>query len=460
MHRLPNKLKSKIGEGENMGILEANDMSTITKASLFGQLAQKFGETYRSDTSALAGVRKLAFDTFEQKGFPTVKHEDWKYTNIQPLVNRSYVFPEEAETYDVDYSAAVIPGLDAHRLVLVNGKFVENLSDIGQEAGLVVKSILEASDDKSFERHFAQYADKTGSSPVLLNTALFERGVFVLVKKGAILSKPLHIVHITSGAEDLFVQTRNLFIVEANAELEIIESFISSGKAAQNLHNNVTEIVLEENAKVQHYALQLASANNRYINHIEVYQKKHSLYNNYNCTFPGATFVRNDINVRLDDEQVESHLYGINLLADDQLVDNHTIVDHLKPHCESYEWYKNIPQDNATAVFNGKIFVREDAQKTNAFQQNNNMLIGDQSAVYSKPQLEIFADDVKCSHGCTIGQFDEQALFYLRARGIGEESARTLLVHAFAFDVTSRFTNDVVREYVELLVAKGLERRK
>src|SRR5690606_32969750 len=187
-------------------------------------------------------------------------------------------------------------------------------------------------------------------------------------------------------------QTRNLYILEQNAEAEIIESFITLDGAAFNLNNKVTEIVLEENSKLQHYYLQLASNHSHYINHTEVYQTKHSLYNNYNCNFPGVAFVRNDLIVRLDDEQVESHLYGINLLAEKQFVDNHTIVDHMKPHCESYEWYKNIPQDESIAVFNGKIFVREDAQKTNAFQQNNNMLIGDKSAVYTKPQLEIFAD--------------------------------------------------------------------
>lgn len=459
MHRLPKFLVLQEREEDNMGILEANDMSTITKDSLFEQLATKFGQTYSNGTSALAGVRKHAFKAFEQKGFPTVKNEDWKYTNIQPLINKTYVLPDDIEVPDVDYTVANIPGLDAHRIVLVNGEFTENLSDIGQEQGLVVKHILEATDESSFEKHFAKHADRTGSGTVSLNTALFERGIFILIKKNAVLSKPVHIVNIATGTESFFVQTRNLYVAEANAEVEIIESFVSAGDIADNLQNNVTEVVLEENAKIQHYSLQLASEVNSYLNHVEVYQQKHSLYNNYNCNFPGAKFVRNDINVRLDDEQVESHLYGINLLADDQLIDNHTVVDHIKPHCESYEWYKNIPQDNAVAVFNGKIFVREDAQKTNAFQQNNNMLIGDKSAVYSKPQLEIFADDVKCSHGCTIGQFDDQALFYLRARGIGEESARTLLVHAFAFDVTSRFSNDIVREYVEDLVAKGLEKQ-
>src|SRR5690606_21741965 len=178
---------------------------------------------------------------------------------------------------------------------------------------------------------------------------------------------------------------------------------------------------------------------------------------NYNCNLPGASFVRHNINVRLDAEQVESHLHGINQTADQQLVDNHTIVDHMKPHCESYEWYKNIPQDESTAVVNGKIFVRADAQKTNAFQQNNNMIIGDKAAVYTKPQLEIYADDVKCSHGCTMGQFDEDALSYLRASGIGEAAARVVLIDALAFHVTSILSNEVVRKYVEALVAEGLD---
>jgi Fe-S cluster assembly protein SufD len=313
-------------------------------------------------------------------------------------------------------------------------------------------------EEVGFQKHFAQHADKADNIMVALNTALYTSGIYLSVGKNKVVSKPIHVIHVATGQHEFFAQTRNLYVVEANAEVEIIESYITLDDAAQNLHNKVTEIVLDENAKVQHYYLQLADKEGSYINHTEVYQAKHSLYNNYNCNFPGVSFVRHNINVRLDAEQVESHLYGINLLADNQLVDNHTVVDHMKPHCESYEWYKNIPQDESTAVFNGKIFVREDAQKTNAFQQNNNMLIGDKSAVYTKPQLEIFADDVKCSHGCTMGQFDDDALFYLRARGIGEAAARILLIHAFAYDVTSRFSNDTVRRYVEELVAKGLDR--
>lgn len=443
-----------------MSGLITNKMSTIVENSLFGQLTSTFQELeLTNEPSVLKTLRQEAFTKFEKEGFPTVKHEEWKYTSLHNLVNKTYLLNEDVDIADLDLSKADIPDLDAHQIVLVNGQYILAFSSLEDEVGLTVKPIEEAVEEPNFQKHFAQYADKADNVLVALNTALYTSGIYLSVGKNKVVSKPIHVIHVATGQQDFFSQTRNLYVIEANAEVEIIESYITLDNTAQNLHNKVTEIALEENAKVQHYYLQLASKEGSYINHTEVYQGKYSLYNNYNCNFPGVSFVRNNINVRLGAEQVESHLYGINLLADKQFVDNHTIVDHMKPHCESYEWYKNIPQDEATAVFNGKIFVREDAQKTNAFQQNNNMLIGDKTTVYTKPQLEIFADDVKCSHGCTMGQFDEEALFYLRARGIGEASARILLIHAFAFDVTSRFSNEVVRKYVEDLVAKGLDRK-
>ncbi|MBD1424317.1 Fe-S cluster assembly protein SufD [Sphingobacterium arenae] len=441
------------------GLIKKN-MSTIVADSLYQQLVSTFQELDLQGPSHLANLRQEAFERFQQEGFPTVKNEEWKYTNIHPLINSTYALNTPIDVDTVDTQKADIPGLDAHRIVLVNGEYVLAFSSLEDEIGLVVKPINEAYTEANFEKHYAQHADKADNVMVHLNTALSTTGVYLSVARGKVISKPIHIVHVATGDEAFFAQTRNLIVVESQAEVEVIESFVTTDGAASNVHNKVTEIVVEEDAKMQHYYLQVADAASHYIMHTEVYQEQHSLYNNYNCNLPGASFVRHNINVRLDAEQVESHLYGINLTANKQLIDNHTIVDHMKPHCESYEWYKNIPQDESTAVFNGKIFVREDAQKTNAFQQNNNMLIGDKSAVYTKPQLEIFADDVKCSHGCTMGQFDDDALFYLRARGIGEEAARVLLVHAFAFDVTSRFSNEKVRQYIEHLVEKGLETSK
>ncbi len=434
-------------------------MITQVSDSLYTQLIKTYGDNLPSaEPHSLDEIRKQAFDRFKKAGFPTVKHEEWKYTNVQPLVSQHYeldVEPALADTISID--KARIPQLDAHRVVLVDGKFSAELSDVGDVPGLTILPIDQAFERLCFAKYFAEYADKTDNPFVALNTALFTSGLFIEVGKNRQLSKPIHVIHVASSRQPVFNQVRNLYVMSTFAEAEIVESFITDERAEHNLNNQVTEIMVRESAKLQHYYLQTAASQSSYLNHTEVYQEKHSLYNNYNCTFPGPSFVRNNINVRLGDSQVESHLYGVTLTADNQFVDNHTIVDHIHPHCESYEWYKNITQDTSTAVFNGKIFVRPDAQKTNAFQQNNNLLIGEKSAVYTKPQLEIFADDVKCSHGCTIGQFDNQALFYLRARGIGEAQARVLLVHAFAFDVTSRFANPIVREYVEHLVEHGLK---
>ena len=433
-------------------------MITQTSDSLYTQLIKTAGEHLSSgNPGSLGEIRKQALERFEATGFPTVKNEDWKYTNVQPLVNRAYALEAEALSGGAAWEKARIPDLDVHRIVLVNGQYNSELSSNDEISGLQIMPIEQAFERLCFAKYFTAYADKTDNPFVALNTASFTSGLFIEVGKNTQLQKPIHVIHVAASANPLFSQTRNLYVMGAFAEAEIIESFVTDDAAEYSLSNHVTEIMVRENAKLQHYYLQVAGEQSSYINHTEVHQEKHSLYNNYNCSFPGAAFVRNNINVRLGDSEVESHLYGIALTADSQLIDNHTIVDHMKPHCESYEWYKNITQDTSTAVFNGKIFVRLDAQKTNAFQQNNNLLIGEKSAVYTKPQLEIFADDVKCSHGCTIGQFDNEALFYLRSRGISEAQARILLTHAFAFDVTSRFANETVRQYVEHLVEEGLQ---
>lgn len=427
--------------------------------SLYRQLSVAFEAKLADATFGVLGTRRAeAFARFRQAGFPTVKNEDWKYSNVTPLVKEAYALETDSvPNVDALLGSTDIPGLDAYRIVLVNGVFTPHLSDTPTYAGLDIKPIQDAVNEPAFDKHFTQYADKTDNPFVALNTAVFKSGIYLTLGRNTVIDKPIHIIHIASANSPLFTAVRNLFVLEANTEAEIIETFVGAAGNAKTLNNHVTEIALADNAKLQHYYLQRGDVSGNYINHCEVYQRKHSLYNNYNCTLPGASFVRNDINVRMDDETVESHLYGVTLTADKQHVDNHTIVDHMKPHCESYEWYKNILQDSSTAVFNGKIFVRVDAQKTNAFQQNNNILLDEQASIYTKPQLEIFADDVKCSHGCTIGQFNDESLFYLRTRGIGEEKARILMVHAFAFDVTIRFSNEHVRRFVEDLVEQGLK---
>ncbi len=430
--------------------------------SLTSNLQQVFEEKSLLMPLQIKGIREEAFNKFMAVGFPSMKNEDWKYTNLKGILSEQdlTIFDGRKNTpLNVKGCEPGIKGLDAYKLYVINGQFDPSQSDQVKVDGVHVLAYADALEHPVFTKHFAQHADRNDSAMVALNTALASEGLFIHVEKNVVLDKPIHIIRVAAADKPLFTMTRNLVVVDAFAEVEVLESFVSAGEGfdAVSVNHQVTEVVLAENAKVQHYMVQTSNEAAKYVSHIEIHQRKHSLYNNYNANFPGADFVRNDINVRMDDPEVESHLYGLLLLNKNQFVDNHTIVDHMMPHGESYEWYKTITQDDSTAVFNGKIFVRLDAQKTNAFQQNNNVQIGEKSTVFSKPQLEIFADDVKCSHGCTIGQFDDESLFYLRARGIGEEQARVLLVQAFAFDVTSRFENDVIRAYVEQLIEKNLD---
>src|SRR5690606_32459172 len=304
-------------------------MITQVSEPLYKQLIRAYDEEVAVHAAnSLGELRKLAFERFKQVGFPTVKSEDWKYTNVQPLVNQTYsLSASEQPVVDLDLAGATVPDLDAYRIILVDGAYDEALSSSAVTDALTVLPIEKATEDLAFAKHFAEYADKTDNPFVPLNTALFKSGVFVSLKKDAVLDKPVHIIHVSASEAPLFAQTRNLFVVGRYAEMEVVESLITKDGAAHNLNNHVSEIVVQEGGKLQHYYLQTAGAASNYLNHTEIYQEKHSLYNHYNCTFPGASFVRNNINVRLDDSEVESHLYGITLTAGDQFVDNHTIVD-------------------------------------------------------------------------------------------------------------------------------------
>jgi Fe-S cluster assembly protein SufD len=431
-------------------------MITQLTDSLNTTLTRAFETRTVAQPDALLPVRQAAFERFQQLGFPTVKSEDWKYFPLHTLLKQPFHLVEQGDVQQASTSLekAQIENLDAYTLTFIDG--VLQTSSMQFPLGVTVLPIEEAFEEASFNAHFTNHADQTPNPFVALNTALFTTGLFIHVAKEIVLDKPIHVIWTTSAGVPSLSFCRTLVILEEGAQAEWIESWVGEPNGVNNLQQFVTEVVVKSQANLQHYLVQTAEETNHYITHTEVYQERDSHYNHYNCQFPGASKVRNDINVRMDGTQVESHLYGVVLANQEQLIDNHTIVDHMKPHGESYEWYKTITQEASTVVFNGKIFVREDAQKTNAFQQNNNVLIGDQSTVNSKPQLEIFADDVKCSHGCTMGQFDDEALFYLRARAIGEQEAKALLVKAFAFDVTSRFENEAVKAHVERCIEAGL----
>jgi Fe-S cluster assembly protein SufD len=413
-----------------------------------------------AEASAVSITRERAFETFRKLGFPSTRVEDWKYTNLAPILKETFELEQDEEILSVKdevIAGAAINTLDCYKIVLVNGKYRADLSDNVPVEGVYIMSFTDAAERPAFKQHFGKYIDLEKHHFAAANTALFRNGLFLEVKKNTIVEKPLHIIHVASASEPTFFQPRQLYVIGTSASINVIESYATDTNGTQVFVNNVVEVVLQGNARFQQYYIQAGDVNARYVHHTEVYQQASSVYNNYKASFPGTSLWRNNLNVALDGENVESHLYGIYLAGGRQLVDNHTIVDHRKPHCNSNELYKGVMRDESTGVFNGKIFVRKDAQKTNAFQQNNNMLLGLKAVVDSKPQLEIFADDVKCSHGSTMGQFNPDALFYLKSRGIGEEKARALLVHAFAFDVTAKIPIPEVQSHINALIEKGLK---
>jgi Fe-S cluster assembly protein SufD len=393
-------------------------------------------------------ARQSAFHRFQLLGFPTIKHEDWKYTNITRFLKDEYSLEAPLVNAPAPLVAkAAIPDLDCYRIVLVNGVWNGEITGGTLPKGIDIRRVADVAPQIQFRttedwknQHFAN-----------LNTALFTDGLFINVDKA--IDKPLHIVHLYTADRNFLVQPRHVWVLHRNAELSVIESTVTLPGEPKIWVNSLTEITVNTDAKLDHVNLQTAAENTRLIQHTTIHQKKQSLYNNYTITLPGADLVRNDLQARLEEDHTETHLYGLYLTAGDQLVDNHTLVDHQKPHCFSNELYKGVLLERSTGVFNGKVYVHRDAQKTNAFQQNNNLVISKKATIDSKPELEIFADDVKCSHGSTVGQFSEEALFYLRARGIGEATAKALLINAFAFDVTEKIKHAPLAAHINQLIS-------
>lgn len=420
-----------------------------TTTSLYDQFTALYNQKKEiNGNDWLPSLRQEAFKAFSAQGFPTTKHEDWRFTNVLPFLKEPYTLTPSAASLHENKNAGSIPSLDAYEIVLKNGLLNEDVNI----PGIKISPIRTAIQDPSVQQYLGKHSAVRDQGFTALNTALFENGIVIEAGKNAATDKPIHITHVYNAEEPFFVQPRILIIANRHSRIEIIESVFVKGRKSLFV-NTVTECYVAENARVDQYHLQTAPENARFVNFTQVVQKGDSLYNNYTYTLPGAPLVRNNLHLDLDGSNTESHLYGLYLTGGNQLVDNHTLVNHMKPHCMSNELYKGVLLDQSKAVFNGKIFVQQDAQKTNAFQQNNNMLLSDKAIIDSKPQLEIFADDVKCSHGSTVGSFNNEALFYLKARGIGEVAARNLLVNAFAFDVTNKIQIPAVREYVEKLIA-------
>lgn len=434
-------------------------MATQVGTLLYNRLTDEFGmrKHLRNGTPIdhLTQIRNNAFEIFKTKGFPSVKEEDWRFTNLVPFLDGNFAInsvPASEEKIQAIINNASIKGLDSYRLVLVNDAIYFAASVLPNNNQVTIKTIQSIANTDIFETHANTKDHVGGNAMVALNTALFTDGFYLEINQNAVVDKPIHIIHIYTTEENTFFQPRHLVVVNKNAKAEIIETSIVVKNEAIVLINSVFEVLVKENAQLTHYHIQNKNPKERWLHYYHVTQHLNSLYNNFTFSLPGADLIRNNLEITLNGSNTETHLYGLYLVAGHQLTDNHTSIEHKFPNCMSNEMYKGVLMDNGKAVFNGKVFVEREAQKTNAFQKNNNLLLSDKAQVFAKPQLEIFADDVKCSHGCTVGQFNPESLFYLRSRGIGEEAARKLLVEAFMFDVTQQITNEPVKQYVQALI--------
>jgi Fe-S cluster assembly protein SufD len=397
-------------------------------------------------------------ELFRTLGLPTPKQEDWKYSNLKGLSKNKYNFRAQSDFSAQDLSHLPFSSLSGVSLCFVNGQFNSQLSNFGENLGQV--SVLTLADAEKqlgslLDEHFAKYADVHTDGSIAANTALSHQGVVVFVPDHCVVESPI-IIHsiIDTRTQAVGVMSRQLFVVGKNAEAKFVEVSTSLGELS-GFTNLVSEVVVGQDARVDYYKIQDENDASFHIATTQVCQHQQSYFYAATVTLNGG-FVRNNLNVVLDGQHIETHMYGLYIPNASQHVDNHTLVDHRKPNCESNELYKGVLMDKATGVFNGKIFVREDAQKTNAYQNCRNVITSADATMNTKPQLEIWADDVKCSHGTTTGQLNDEAIFYMQSRGIPKAEAIKLQLIAFAEDVVSKIKIDEIREKLEVLIAAKL----
>ncbi|MFV9549747.1 Fe-S cluster assembly protein SufD [Algibacter sp. PT7-4] len=403
-------------------------------------------------------VRSEAIKTFEEKGFPSKKEEAWKYTSLNSILKEDYsVFPKQENALDYnDIKKYFIHDIDTYKIIFIDGKYSSHLSQTthdGIDVCLMSAALSKPKYQLVIENYFNKAAEK--DSLTALNTAFSCEGAYIHIPKNKIVEKPIQIIHFSTGNESAtMLQPRNLVVVGENSHVQIIERHQSLNNNAV-LTNSVTEIFANKRAIIDYYKIQNDNENASLIDNTFIKQKRESFTSVHTFAF-GGKLTRNNLNFYQEGERIDSTLKGITIIGNKQHVDHNTLVHHIEPNCESHQDYKGIFNDKSTGVFNGKVVVNKEAQKTNAFQANNNILISDKASINTKPQLEIFADDVKCSHGCTIGQLDESAMFYMRSRGIPEKEAKALLMFAFSNNVLSSVKIPELKQRITKIIANKL----
>jgi Fe-S cluster assembly protein SufD len=422
-------------------------------------LAQFDALTQAEDTASMPppvwvrDMRRHAFAHFRKEGFPTTRDEEFRATPVAPITDTA--FEPAGASIPSQLPASIhehctIPGLTtAADVVFVNGRFAESLSSIGTlPKGVRVDSLATvlAKEPGLVEPYLNRVIAFPTQGFTALNTAFVQDGAVVILPDNAVLEAPVHLVYVSLGGSTPFVaHPRTLIVTGRNSQGRVIESFVGS---QGYFTNSVTEIVGGENSHLDHYRVQRESLDAYHVSSLHVRLGRSAVFTSHNLVL-GGQLVRNDVNATLDAEGIVCTLNGLYLVDGKRLIDNHTTIDHAKPHCESHELYKGVLDDQGRGVFNGKIFVREDAQKTDAKQTNQVLLLSEDATINTKPQLEIFADDVKCTHGATVGQLAADQMFYLRARGIGQAEAQAMLIHAFAADIVERIDLEPLRDQLE-----------
>ena len=408
--------------------------------------------------------RRKAIHRLKDLSFPTRRHEEWKYTPVTKVVSPTYSVNPNSELSEKQLEQFKIDDLNAAVLVFVNGQLRKDLSDLDQlPQGLQLMPMSEALDHPDYQdivkELYISSTEKTEDPFLAMNAAFSKENMFIYVPANTHVTQALHILHINTPEElPYFYNPQKLIHLGKGSKMVLVESYndLGEGDTKSEYFNNMQNVIhLKGNAQMDHYKLQRESTRSSHLNNTSIYQDRDSVYSNYQLDL-GGLWVRNNLNAYHKGENVTTNFYGAFLGKGNQHMDAHTLVDHAIPHCQSNELYKGILDDKAHGVFNGKVMVHKDAQKTNAFQQNSSLLLSEKAVMDAKPQLEIFADDVKCSHGATIGHLDESSVFFLRTRGINEKRAKEMLQEAFLLEVIENMPNESLRAYASKWIAEKL----
>lgn len=431
-------------------------MSTAVTRNLTQEIIDAFEH---QPTDGSRELRQQALKALTKLGLPGTKHEEYRFTPVVRYLEKNFKWPSTTSVATLpSIDSFVIPKLDANVLTFVNGQYNAGLSRIISPAHEITITTLQeaiASGNAVVKEHLGNYLSHDWDAFAAMNAAFWQNGLVLHVPEHTSVQKPILILHVNDATvAPVISTTRVLAVLESGSTLSVIEKSDSLGKNPV-FHNFSEEWIVKEKAHLEYCKIQNDSGQICQVSNTVIYQADSSLLNTFTLTLDGQV-IRNNLRILIDGEHCESHFYGLYMITGNTLADNHTVVDHKKPNSFSNELYKGIMDGNSKGVFNGKIYVRPHAQKTNAFQSNRNIILSDTASVNTKPQLEIWADDVKCSHGCTSGQLDDEALFYLRSRGIKESSAQAMLLYAFANEVLAPIQNESLKSYLDGLLADRL----